>query len=95
MTDASHSEDIRGLVRGILITVAPQLPRGTVGIVDELIDANEPGVAVEILSEMLVQFGAVITVDTLSDVSRLVEIMDMDPVNVDRLRPRVQQSPLP
>ena len=60
----------------------------TVGIVDELIDANECGVAIEIMSERLVESGAVISAETLSDVSLLVEEMGLDQVKVERLRSR-------
>lgn len=89
MTSWRH-EEVQGRVRGLLITVAPQLLAVTVGIVDEMIDANECGVALEIMSEMLVESGAVISAETLSDVSSLVEEMGLDQVNVDRLRSRVE-----
>jgi hypothetical protein len=83
-------EDIQGRLRGLLITVADQLPAVTVGIVSEMIDANECGVALEILSEMLVQSAARISAETLADVSALVQMMDMDKVNVERLRPHLK-----
>jgi hypothetical protein len=57
MTADAH-EHIRSRVRGLLIAVADQLPAVTAGLVDELLDANEQGVAVEMLSEMLVESNA-------------------------------------
>jgi hypothetical protein len=86
----SRHEEIQGRVRGLLIAVAPQLPAVTAGIVDEMIDANECGVALEIMSEMLVESGAAISAETLSNVSSLVDEMGLDQVNVDRLRSRVE-----
>ena len=84
---ASHHEELRGRVRGLLITVAGRLPESTVALVSEMIDANEPGVALEVISEMLVESRGKISADTLALVSELVETMRLDPANVERLRP--------
>jgi hypothetical protein len=86
---ASSHEDVQGRARGLLITVAPQLPAVTVGIVDEMIDANECGVALEVMSEMLVESEAVISEEILRQVASLVDELGLDRVNVDRLRSRV------
>ncbi len=88
-SDASRYEDIRGRVRGLLITVADQLPAVTAGLVDELLDANEQGVAVEMLSEILVQSTARISPETMTVFEDVVRDMKLDPANVDRLRPLV------
>jgi hypothetical protein len=85
---SSHYEELQGRVRGLLIAVAPQLPAMTVGIVSEMIDANESGLALETLSEMLAESDAVISADTLASISSLVDMMGLDKVNVDRLRNR-------
>jgi hypothetical protein len=71
-------EVVQGRARGLLIAVASQLPAVTVGMVDELIEANECGVALEIVSEMLVESGAVISAGTLSDIGWLVGEMGLD-----------------
>lgn len=84
---ASRHEEVQGRTCGLLITLAPQLPAATVGIVDELIDANECGVAVEIMSEMLVESGGVISEQTLSEDAFLIDEMGLDQLNVERLRP--------
>lgn len=86
---ASRHEEVQGRTRGLLITLAPQLPAVTVGIVDEMIDANECGVALEIMSEMLVESGGVISEAALSEVASLVEEMGLDQLTVDRLRSRI------
>ncbi len=84
-SDAAH-DDIRGRVQGMLITVADQLPAVTVGLVDELLDANELGVAVEMLSEMLVESNARLSPDDIATFNSLVDYMKLDPQNVERLR---------
>ncbi|MGH9120441.1 MAG: MafI family immunity protein [Acidimicrobiales bacterium] len=82
---------MQGRERAILIEVAPELPALTVGIVHEMIDANEYGVALEVMSDMLVESDAVISEKTLSDVALLVDEMGLDVINVDRLRSRVER----
>jgi hypothetical protein len=84
---ASYYEELRGRVRGLLITIADQLPASTVALVSDMIDANESGVALETISEMLVESQGTISTDALMLASELVETMRLDPVNVDRLRP--------
>jgi hypothetical protein len=86
----SRHEEVQGRTRGLLITLAPQLPAVTVGIVDEMIDANECGVALEIMSEMLVESGGRISEVTLSEVASLVDEMGLDQLTVDRLRSRIE-----
>lgn len=87
--DTSNHDDIRGRVRGLLITVAEQLPAVTAGLVDELLDANEQGIAVELLSEMLVESNARISPETIAMFEDVVEEMKLDKANVERLRPLV------
>jgi hypothetical protein len=92
MPDASHFEELAGRLRGLLIAVADQLPPITVGIVDELIHANEPAVALEIVSDMLVEAGARINKEILVDVERLAQAMNLEKTIVDRLRPLVDST---
>ena len=61
------------MARRLLIAVARQLPALTVGIVDEMMTRNESGLALETLSEMLLESGAVISGETLADISSLVD----------------------
>ncbi|MGD0748328.1 MAG: hypothetical protein ABSB68_11010 [Acidimicrobiales bacterium] len=86
---ASRYEEIQGRVRGLLIEVAPQLPAITAGLIDEMIDANECGVALETMSEMLVESEGVISAETLTEFSSLVQEMGLDQINVERLRHHV------
>ena len=92
MTSDAFYDHIRGRVRGLLIAVADQLPAVTVGLVDDLLDSNEQGVALEILSEMLVESNARISTDVLSVFGELVDEMQLDPANVDRLRPHLAKE---
>jgi hypothetical protein len=85
--DASEYEELQGRVRGLLISVADQLPPVTARLVAEMIDANECGVALETMSEMLVESGAVLSGDIVAIVDGLVQTMGLDSANVARLRP--------
>jgi hypothetical protein len=88
----SYHDDLRGKVRALLIMVADQLPPTTVELVTEMIDANESGVALETISEMLVESRGAVTSNALAVVDDLVRTMRFDPVNVDRLRPLASRN---
>jgi len=94
MTSADPDfEALQGRLRGLLITVADQLPAFTVGLVDEMIGANECGLALETMSEMLVESEGRIECDVVVAAEELVRLMGLDEVNVDRLRPLVAERP--
>lgn len=92
MMTADAHDRIRGRVRGLLISLAEQLPPVTVGLVDELLDANEQGIAVEMLSEMLVESGARLSADDLAVFEEVIDAMQLDRLNVERLRPLVTNT---
>lgn len=75
--DATYYEDIRGRVRGVLIAVAEAFPAEQVGLVDELIDANEAGVALEMLVGMLLEEGVPMDDSLVHQIERLVEHMGL------------------
>jgi hypothetical protein len=87
--DSVYYENLQGSLRGLLILVADQLPESTVSLLNELIDANECGVAVEILSEALANKRATLAAESLRHVAELVAAMGLDQANVERLRPLV------
>jgi hypothetical protein len=94
MTSASPDfEEVQGRLRGLLITVADQLPTFTVGLVDEMIGANECGLALETMSEMLVESDGRIEREVVVATEELVRFMGLDDVNFDRLRPLVVDRP--
>lgn len=70
-------DDIRGRLRGVLFTVAPHLPSSTYGFVTEELDANELGVALETLVDVLHEVQAPLpgkVVQTLADLARTMDI---------------------
>ena len=94
MTSAAPDfEELQGRLRGLLITVADQLPAFTVGLVVEMIGANECGLALETMSEMLVESDGRIELDVVVAAEALVRLMGLDEVNIDRLRPLVVDRP--
>jgi hypothetical protein len=91
MTGHSHEyyEELQARARTLLKAVSPQLLPQTVELASEMIDANECGVAVETISEMLAEAGAPISHDVLMQAAGLVNLMGLDDVNVKRLQPLV------
>ena len=86
---SAYYEELQGRIRGLLITVSDQLPPYTVGLVDRMIEANECGVALETISDMLVESSAVLPAEVLEIVEGLVTMMELNPLNVEQLRPLV------
>ena len=77
--DSSYYEDLRGRVRGVLIAVSDMFPSQQVQLLDELIDANESGVALEMLAEMLVEVGAALDGELVRQIERLAHDMGLSP----------------
>lgn len=88
--DPVQHEHVQGKLRGLLIELADQLSPVTVGLVDEMIDASEGDVALDMLSEMLVESGARLDEQTLAEVASLVATMGLSDEVVNRLRPLVE-----
>jgi hypothetical protein len=86
-----NRDEVQGQVRGLLIIFADQLPSRTVGIIDELIDHDESGVALEVMSEALATSGITVSGETLGLFSEAVARLQLDPVNVTRLNRRVPE----
>jgi hypothetical protein len=76
--DATYYEQLRGRTRGLLISVDHWFPPNQSSLLDELIDANECGVAVEMISSMLEEFHADVTPDEATAVDDLVRDMGLD-----------------
>ena len=53
--DASYYEEFQGRLRGLLIRLEELFEPDQVGLIGELIDANESGVALEMMSDLLVE----------------------------------------
>lgn len=91
MTDDVSRELVRRHAVALLTDVRPRLSDVTAAYVDELLDANEFGLAVETISDALVSTQAAISRTTLHDVAWLVDTMRMEPDVVDRLRPLAER----
>jgi hypothetical protein len=88
--DMEYFQEMQRRVRAVKNTVAHQLPVVTVGVADELINANECGVALEIMSEMLVESNAAISRQVADEIESLCNVMGLDPKTVERLKPLIQ-----
>ncbi len=75
--DASYYEDLRGRVRGVLIAIADAFPTQEVGLIDDLIDANESGVAIEMIVGMLSEARVRVARTVLDQLMALVTYMDL------------------
>jgi|GEM_PF-1052774 len=87
----SYYEDLQGRLRAILVLVADQLPGVTVELVTEFIDANECGLALETLSEMLHESNARVTRHLAAEVRSLADDMGLDRQVGDHLIPLVRE----
>lgn len=77
VVDPAWHELMRGKCRGFLIAVADRLPHDTTGLAEELIHANEYGVAIEIVAEALEQGGATLTSEESHWLARLLSDMGL------------------
>ena len=84
----SYYMELQAAMRELLAMVAGRLPSQTVSLVEELIDANECGVALETLAEMLEESHIRVSDDGLVALSRLVAVMSLDEAIVERARSR-------
>lgn len=89
--DSAYYEDLQGRLRALLITVGDQLSKITVELISELVDANECGVALEMMSEMLVETGAAVEAGTVVAVADLAGLMGLGSATADRLKPLTGQ----
>jgi hypothetical protein len=78
--DAAYYEDLRGRMRGVLIQLGAALSTEDAALLDELIDANEPGVALEILVDALMDASTEVPSEARSDMANLADIMGMTEV---------------
>ncbi|MEE9964909.1 MAG: MafI family immunity protein [Propionicimonas sp.] len=87
----NYYEVLQGRLRAILGVVADQLPRFTVDLVTEFIDANECGLALETLTEMLHESSAQLTRQLAAEMHSLADEMGLDRQVGDRLIPLVKE----
>lgn len=82
--DAGHHEELQGKIRGVLIDVAHLLTDSQAGLIDEFIDANELGLALE-LSEALFDPGAKLSPGIVDRIAGLSHEMGLEAEVANRL----------
>lgn len=75
--DRTYYEDIAGRLRGLLIRLDDRLPFKAVALIAEFVDANELGLALEQMTDVLSEDGQPLTSDERADIVALVERMEM------------------
>ena len=85
----AYYEDFQGRVRGVLAAFEELFPRQQVEVLEQMIDANETGVALDILTAMLTEVHAVVSIDLFVQIDRLVREMELPPEVAARVRPRL------
>jgi hypothetical protein len=85
--------ELQRRLRMLLISLAGSLPQEDIDFVSEFVDANEQGIALEVLSNLLVEKQAWLGRATLDEINSLVEAMGLEREVVDPLRGLVERNP--
>jgi uncharacterized membrane protein len=83
--DSSHYENIQRQLRGVLIVVAQRLQAADAAFVDELVDANELGTALETTIDLLVQTKTLVDDALVLQMEGLAKEMRISSPIVDQL----------
>lgn len=78
--DIPYYEEIQGRLRGLLIGLEDHFSRDQAAFISEEIDANELGIALEMVSEILSNANGVIPNEHVAEISRLGEKMGLSGV---------------
>lgn len=70
-------EEIAGVLRGLLVRLDDRLPDMDVTPIDEFIDVNELGLALEQLADVLSEDEQPLTAEERADMLALVDVMQM------------------
>ena len=84
--DATHYEEIKGRVRGLLIGVSNLLDPDRLALIEELIDSNESGVALDLLVRSLLERNTSIENEIKERLSELVRDLELDEEIENRVR---------
>jgi hypothetical protein len=84
--DQNYYEELQGRLRALLIQTGFWISPEELTLFNELVDANECGVALDMLTEALVSSEARIDEAVFKDVQSLAEQMNLEAAVVDRLR---------
>jgi hypothetical protein len=83
--DASYYEQLQGRLRGLLIAVENRLRPDQVSLLDELIEANECGVALHMLRDLLAEAKAPISAAERDHIAQLAATMKLPPGEPQRM----------
>lgn len=75
--DRAYYEEIGGLLHGLLIRLDDRLPGKDITLIAEFIDANELGLALEQLADVLSEDEQPLSADERADMLALVDRMQM------------------
>lgn len=75
--DRAYYEEIAGDLHGLLVRLGDRLPGEDITLIVEFIDANELGLALEQMADVLSEDQEPLTPDERADILRLVERMQM------------------
>jgi hypothetical protein len=76
--ESAYYEEIAGRLHGLLIRLDDRLPGTDVTLIAEFIDANELGLALEQMADLLSENGKPLSTDERDDMLALVDRMGMD-----------------
>ena len=76
--ERAYYEEIAGLLHGLLIRLDDRLPGKDVTLIAEFIDANELGLALEQMADVLSEDERPLTRDERADMLALADRMQMD-----------------
>lgn len=75
--DSATFDELSVRVRSLLISVSERLPTQKVGLVDELIDAGEFGIALETMADILGDEETMISSQERAEFTELTQLMAM------------------
>jgi hypothetical protein len=90
--DAAYYAELESRVRGLVRSVEGSFPSDQIAQLLELAEHNEPAVAVEMLSEMIVERGGPVERPIFDELRSLAETMRLEPDVSERLRPLVREG---
>jgi hypothetical protein len=90
MGPSPHEVQVTRL-RELIARVADQLAPATVELANEMVDANEAPIALDMISEMLVEAQASIAEEVFDDIEDLATGLGLDAAVTERLRPLIER----
>jgi hypothetical protein len=86
----AYHDEMQQKARAILVITGASISAEQLALFNDLVDANETGIALDMLTDALASSGAKIDVAAFRDIQALSEQMGLEAEIVDRLGPIVQ-----